>query len=116
MLCLLAPRALEPFFVNSRKLLLVLALAVLVGGFFFSDLGRFFSLDYFKSQQAAIEAYQTAQPWLTVGFFFAVYAVSTALSLSLIHIYPASQPSVSRFAGDAGRHRKPNCGRPQPLY
>ena len=80
MLCLLAPRALEPFFVNSRKLLLVLALAVLVGGFFFSDLGRFFSLDYFKSQQAAIEAYQTAQPWLTVGFFFAVYAVSTALS------------------------------------
>ena len=42
---------------NTRKLLLLLTLAVLVGAFFAFDLGRFFSLDYFKSQQAAIEAY-----------------------------------------------------------
>ena len=65
---------------NTRKLLLVGAVAVLIGAFFAFDLGRFFSLDYFKSQQAAIETYQTAHPWLTAGVFFAVYALSAALS------------------------------------
>ncbi|MBK8184525.1 MAG: FAD-dependent oxidoreductase [Candidatus Competibacteraceae bacterium] len=65
---------------NRRKLLLVGTVAVLIGLFFAFDLGRFFSLDYFKSQQAAIETYQAAHPGLTVGLFFAVYAISTALS------------------------------------
>ena len=40
---------------NSRKLMLILALAVLVGAFFAFDLGRFFSLDFVKSQQAALD-------------------------------------------------------------
>ena len=66
---------------NPRKLLLVVAVAALIGAFFVFDLGRYFSLDYFKSQQAAIEAYQAARPWLTTGIFFAVYVLSTALSL-----------------------------------
>ncbi|MFZ1493025.1 MAG: FAD-dependent oxidoreductase [Candidatus Competibacter denitrificans] len=65
---------------NTRKLLLVGAVAVLIGAFFAFDLGRFFSLEYFKSQQATIEAYQAAHPWWTTGLFFTVYAVSTALS------------------------------------
>lgn len=67
---------------NIRKLLLIGAVAVLIGAFFAFDLGRFFSLEYFKSQQAAIEAYQAAHPWWTAGIFFTVYAVSTALSFS----------------------------------
>jgi pyruvate/2-oxoglutarate dehydrogenase complex dihydrolipoamide dehydrogenase (E3) component/uncharacterized membrane protein YdjX (TVP38/TMEM64 family) len=66
---------------NSRKLLLLLVLAVLIGAFFAFDLERFFSLDYFKSQQAAIEAYRAAQPALTAGIFFAVYVAVTGLSL-----------------------------------
>jgi pyruvate/2-oxoglutarate dehydrogenase complex dihydrolipoamide dehydrogenase (E3) component/uncharacterized membrane protein YdjX (TVP38/TMEM64 family) len=66
---------------NTRKLLLLLTLAVLVGAFFAFDLGRFFSLDYFKSQQAAIEAYRAAQPALTAGLFFAIYVAVTGLSL-----------------------------------
>jgi hypothetical protein len=62
---------------NPRKLLLILALAVLIGAFFVFDLGRFFSLDYLKSQQAAIEAYRAAQPALTAGIFFAIYVAVT---------------------------------------
>ncbi len=66
---------------NLRKLLLLLVLALLVGAFFAFDLGRFFSLDYFKSQQAAIEAWRTAHPALTAGLFFAIYVAVTGLSL-----------------------------------
>ena len=66
---------------NARKFLLILALAVLVGAFFVFDLGRFFSLDAIKSQQAVIEAYRSAQPALTAGVFFMVYVAVTGLSL-----------------------------------
>ncbi len=66
---------------NARKLLLILALAALIGAFFVFDLGRFFSLDSIKSQQAVIEAYRSAQPALTAGVFFLVYVAVTGLSL-----------------------------------
>ena len=66
---------------NSRKLLLLLVIASLASAFFALDLGRYFSLDYFKSQQAAIEAYRAAHPGLTAGIFFAVYVAVTGLSL-----------------------------------
>ena len=66
---------------NPRKLLLIVAIAALVGIFFTFDLGRFFSLDFVKSQQAAIDAWRSAQPVLTAGIFFAVYVAVTGLSL-----------------------------------
>jgi pyruvate/2-oxoglutarate dehydrogenase complex dihydrolipoamide dehydrogenase (E3) component/uncharacterized membrane protein YdjX (TVP38/TMEM64 family) len=66
---------------NLRKLLLLVALAVLIGAFFVFDLGRFFSLDYFKSHQAALEAYRATHPGLTAGIFFVVYVAATGLSL-----------------------------------
>ena len=65
----------------ARKLLFLLALSLLVGAFFVFDLGRFFSLDYFRSQQAAIEACRAAHPALTAGLFFTVYVAVTGLSL-----------------------------------
>ena len=65
---------------NKKKLGLAVLIAALVASYFVFDLGRFFSLDYFKSQQAAIEAYRTANPWATAGIFFAVYVAVTALS------------------------------------
>ena len=66
---------------NSRKLVLIAALALLVGAFFVFDLGRYLSLDFFKSQQATIEAYRAAQPALAAGIFFAIYVAVTGLSL-----------------------------------
>lgn len=64
-----------------RKLLLAAALALAVGLFFAFDLGRILSLDGFKSQQAAIEAWRAADPVVAGLAFFAAYVAVTALSL-----------------------------------
>ena len=65
---------------DKKKLGLVVVLALLVASYVAFDLGRFFSLDYFKSQQAAIEAYRASHPWASAGLFFLVYVIVTALS------------------------------------
>jgi pyruvate/2-oxoglutarate dehydrogenase complex dihydrolipoamide dehydrogenase (E3) component/uncharacterized membrane protein YdjX (TVP38/TMEM64 family) len=66
---------------SFRKILLAAAIAVVIVLFFGFDLGRFFSLDVLKAQQAAIETFLTQQPWLTAALYFALYVAVTALSL-----------------------------------
>lgn len=66
---------------NTKKLLLLLALLGLVAAFFAFDLTRFFSLAYAQSAQADIARIYAAQPWLVAGAFFAVYVAVAALSL-----------------------------------
>ena len=66
---------------NKTKILLVAALIALIAAFFIFDLGRFLSLDYLKSQQAAIQAQYQASPVMVIGGFFAIYVAVTALSL-----------------------------------
>jgi Pyruvate/2-oxoglutarate dehydrogenase complex, dihydrolipoamide dehydrogenase (E3) component, and related enzymes len=63
------------------KVLLVVLIAALVIGFFAFDLGKYLSLPYLKSQQAAIDTYFQANPWKTTGIFFALYVAVTGLSL-----------------------------------
>lgn len=66
---------------NKSKLLVVIAVVAVVVAFFAFDLGRFLSLDYIKSQQAAISAAYQANPWQTAAIYFAIYVAVTALSL-----------------------------------
>ncbi|MBL8517356.1 MAG: FAD-dependent oxidoreductase [Betaproteobacteria bacterium] len=66
---------------NKSKLLLLVVVAALVAAFFVFDLGRYLSLDFFKSQQAAIDTYYQSHPWQTAGAFFVIYVLVTALSL-----------------------------------
>jgi pyruvate/2-oxoglutarate dehydrogenase complex dihydrolipoamide dehydrogenase (E3) component/uncharacterized membrane protein YdjX (TVP38/TMEM64 family) len=66
---------------KTGKIALVVVVAALIGAFVAFDLGQYFSLDYFKSQQAAISAYFQANPLQTAGIFFAIYVAVTALSL-----------------------------------
>ena len=66
---------------SFRKILLAAAIAVVIVLFFGFDLGRYFSLDALKAQQAAIETFRTQQPWLTATLYFALYVAVTALSL-----------------------------------
>ena len=66
---------------KTGKLLLLAAIAALVAAYFAFDLGQYLSLDYFKSQQAAIEAYRSAHPWQAALVFFAIYVAVTGLSL-----------------------------------
>ncbi len=77
-----APRlALLETHLSLRKLLVLVAVAVVVGLYFALDLGRYVSLDYFKSQQAAIEHWRAAQPLTAALLFFFAYVVVTGLSL-----------------------------------
>ncbi|MCK7497993.1 MAG: hypothetical protein MZW92_50185 [Comamonadaceae bacterium] len=45
----------------------MLLLALLIAAFFAFDLGQYFSLAFFKSQQAAIDAYYAAHPLQTIA-------------------------------------------------
>jgi len=63
------------------RLALVAVILIAITAFFFLDLGRFFTLDFFKSQQAAIDAYFSANPLRTALIFFLVYVAVTGLSL-----------------------------------
>ncbi|MBZ0143992.1 MAG: hypothetical protein K8F56_10445, partial [Rhodocyclaceae bacterium] len=65
---------------NRYKLLAILLVIAAVGLFFAFDLGRYLSLDGFKSQQAAIEAWRAANPLAAGLAFFAAYVAVTALS------------------------------------
>jgi pyruvate/2-oxoglutarate dehydrogenase complex dihydrolipoamide dehydrogenase (E3) component/uncharacterized membrane protein YdjX (TVP38/TMEM64 family) len=66
---------------NARKLLLMAALSGGAIAYLGLDLGRFLSLDYFKSQQTAIDAWRAAQPVAAALAFFVAYVAVTALSL-----------------------------------
>lgn len=66
---------------TKARILVLAAIVALIAAFFAVDLGRFFSLEYFKSQQAAIMAYSDAHPRQTAGIFFMIYVAVTGLSL-----------------------------------
>ena len=66
---------------NFRRLAI---LAVLIGAalaYYGFDLGRYLSLDFFKSQQAAIETWRAAQPATAALLYFLAYVAVTGLSL-----------------------------------
>jgi pyruvate/2-oxoglutarate dehydrogenase complex dihydrolipoamide dehydrogenase (E3) component/uncharacterized membrane protein YdjX (TVP38/TMEM64 family) len=65
---------------KTGKVLVAVAIVALVAAFFALDLGRFLSLDYFKGQQAAIEAAFHANPVAAGAIYFAAYVAVTALS------------------------------------
>jgi pyruvate/2-oxoglutarate dehydrogenase complex dihydrolipoamide dehydrogenase (E3) component/uncharacterized membrane protein YdjX (TVP38/TMEM64 family) len=66
----------------TRTRLLLLGLIIFtVTAFFAFDLGRFLTLDFFKTQLATIDAYRNAHPWLSAGLFFVTYVAVTGLSL-----------------------------------
>jgi pyruvate/2-oxoglutarate dehydrogenase complex dihydrolipoamide dehydrogenase (E3) component/uncharacterized membrane protein YdjX (TVP38/TMEM64 family) len=67
--------------VRKSKTILLIALFAAVAVFFLLDLGRYFSLDYLRSQQAAIDAYSRSNPLQTAAIYFAIYIAVTALSL-----------------------------------
>lgn len=64
----------------NRKVLLLI-IAALVAAFFFFDLGRFFSLEALKSQQAVLNALYAERPFTVIVAFFLGYIAVTALSL-----------------------------------
>jgi dihydrolipoamide dehydrogenase len=66
---------------RGGRLVVFALLALLVAFWFAFDLGRYVSLDYFKAQQSAIDAYARANPVQAVAIYFAAYVAVTGLSL-----------------------------------
>jgi dihydrolipoamide dehydrogenase len=66
---------------SKGKLAVLAVIAALVAAFFAFDLRQYFSIEYFQSQRAAIDAYYAAHPLQTAAVFFAVYVAVTGLSL-----------------------------------
>ncbi len=66
---------------SRARLIVLLLLVALIAAYFAFDLGRYLSLDYFKTQQAAIDAWYRAHPWQTALIYFLVYVAVTGLSL-----------------------------------
>jgi len=64
-----------------KKVFLLAAIAVFVIAFFALDLGRFFTLETLKAQQAGLDAYYRAHPVQTALGYFAVYVTAAALSI-----------------------------------
>lgn len=66
---------------NKNKYLIIIILAAAIIAFFVFGLDRYFTLDFFKSQQTAIDAYVSAQPVKSGVLFFLAYVAVTGLSL-----------------------------------
>ena len=64
-----------------KKIILVLALALLMAGFFIFDLHQLLTLDGVKGSLDQIETWRAEAPLLTAGIYFGIYIVVTALSL-----------------------------------
>ena len=66
---------------NLRRLALIALLIGTVLAYWGFDLGRYLSLDFFKSQQTAIEAWRAAHPGKAALYYFLAYVAVTGLSL-----------------------------------
>src|SRR5512134_1618897 len=66
---------------SKGRLVLLVVLVALIAAFFAFDLKQYFSLEFFKQQQAVIDAYYQAHPLRTAAIYFALYVAVTGLSL-----------------------------------
>ncbi|MGR5147224.1 dihydrolipoyl dehydrogenase [Photobacterium alginatilyticum] len=66
---------------DRKKLLLLAALASLIGLWFALDLGQYFTLEQAKAQQIALQDTIAQQPLLSSAVYFVLYVIVTALSL-----------------------------------
>src|SRR5262245_30401170 len=66
---------------TRTRVIVLLIMVALISAFFAFDLLRYFSLEYFKSQQAALDAYYRAHPFRLAAAFFVAYVAVTSLSL-----------------------------------
>ena len=66
---------------NAKKIIILAIVAILVACFFIFDLGQYFSLEYIKSQQEALNTFYQENQWQTILGFFLVYVAVAGLSL-----------------------------------
>jgi pyruvate/2-oxoglutarate dehydrogenase complex dihydrolipoamide dehydrogenase (E3) component/uncharacterized membrane protein YdjX (TVP38/TMEM64 family) len=67
--------------IKMPRLLLILLIITLISIWFIFDLGQFLTLDYFRGQQASIEAWKSENPLTAAALYAATYITVAALSL-----------------------------------
>ncbi len=83
---------------KTSKIALIAAAVALIAAFFALDLGQYFRLEYFKSQQAALDLYYRANPLATALAFFTLYVVVTAVSLPVAAIMSLAAGAIFGLA------------------
>ncbi len=66
---------------KAIRFTLVAVIATLVTAFFVLDLGQYFTLDYLKARQLDFQQFHAQNRALTLGGYFLIYVLVTALSL-----------------------------------
>ncbi|BBD09637.1 TVP38/TMEM64 family protein [Desulfovibrio ferrophilus] len=66
---------------NTKKLALLIVIALLAIAFFAFDLGQYLTLGYLKSRQADFAALYAANRGSVLGVYFLIYVTATAMSL-----------------------------------
>ena len=66
---------------SKSKVVAAAVIIALVAAFFVLDLGQYLRLEFFKQQQASIDAYTVAHPLKAAAIYFSGYIAVTALSL-----------------------------------
>ena len=88
---------------RSRSLVAVLLIA-LIAAFFIFRLDQYLSLDTFKSQQTAIDAWYRAHPWQTGLIYFLAYvAVTFYLGANLVSQLAPESEDLAGLLADAAR-------------
>ena len=64
-----------------NKILLIITLITAICAFLAFDLDQYLTLEYFKTQQVAIDNYRFSHPVITAAGFFVIYVAVTGLSL-----------------------------------
>ena len=64
----------------KMKLLIVAIIVTVFGAFFYFDLGSYLTLEYIKENQENLQNYYLNNKFLTMGIFFGIYIVATAMS------------------------------------
>ena len=64
-----------------KKIIILGVLLLIVGLFFYFDLGRFLSLDYLKQSQARFQQLYEQHRFAVLGAYMLIYVIVTALSL-----------------------------------
>ncbi|WP_367110155.1 FAD-dependent oxidoreductase [uncultured Psychrobacter sp.] len=65
----------------NKKIILIIAVIVLIIGFFYFDLNDLLTLEGLKGSMAQFDEYKAESPLLVIGGFFLIYVLVTALSL-----------------------------------
>ena len=66
---------------RSKKIFVLLLLAIAIGAFVAFDLGRFLSFEQLKASQASFAELHSQQPFTVAAVYFVIYVAATALSI-----------------------------------